>query len=336
MHGRRASLEEARFLVALVMIYRTLGNTGLSVSQVGLGTWPLAGNNGLAGYGAADEAQAEAAIHEALAAGITLFDTADVYGAGFAEELLGQILRNNDRVIVVTKGGMEPSSGQFDPDADKLARRAEASLKRLRREVLDIYLLHNPPPHLLALSSTYRAIEKLRKNGLVRWLGVSVARAENAWLVLDRPEVDIIQLPFSLINVTADLGLLTEAAIRGKAVLVREALANGLLSDKSLAGGIFASDDFRASMPAEIIEQVRSVALGWEPFRKSNESWVDFSLRFVLDRPEVSTVLVGARRPEHFPALKRAGAIVPGAEPRYGRSNGTHASSEFTSMYKGG
>jgi aryl-alcohol dehydrogenase-like predicted oxidoreductase len=294
------------------MLNRTLGATNICVSQVGLGTWPLAGNAGLNGYGKKDETAAESTIYEALAAGITIFDTADVYGDGFAESLLGRILPGGAAVFIVTKGGLIPSSGQFEWNSDAITRRAEASLNRLRRNTLDAYLLHNPPPYLLATGDIYRYLERLRSRNMVRFLGVSVARAEDAWLILDRPEVDIIELPFSLTNLTADFGLITEAARRGKAVVAREVLANGFLSDCALAGKSFEAADFRASVPSEVVDQIRQTTTAWSAYRRSDESWTDFALRFVLDRPEVSVALVGTRKPDHIPALKRAGTVPCG------------------------
>ncbi len=293
------------------MMYRPLGATNISVSQVGLGTWPLAGNDGLRGYGDKDEATAEATIYEALAAGITIFDTADVYGDGFAESLLGRILPD-DGVFIVTKGGLVPSSGQFEWNPDAITRKADASLNRLRRKTIDAYLLHNPPPYLLAIGDIYRCVENLRKRGMVRFIGVSVVRAEDAWLVLDRPEVDVIELPFSLANLTGDFGLITEAARRGKAILAREVLTNGFLCDRALPAASFAAGDFRACMPEEIKDQMRQIKMAWSRYRRPDESWTDFALRFVLDRPEVSVALVGARKPDQILALKRAGMVPIG------------------------
>jgi aryl-alcohol dehydrogenase-like predicted oxidoreductase len=128
------------------------------VSQVGLGTWPLAGNDGLAGYGPRDDARAEETIRRALEIGMSVFDTADVYGDGYAESLLGRLLteHGDSRSIVITKGGMIASDGTFDRDPDALRRRVAASRDRLQRATIDVYLLHNPPPYLLGIAEIYR------------------------------------------------------------------------------------------------------------------------------------------------------------------------------------
>jgi len=293
------------------MLLRSLGTTGLTVSQVGLGTWPLAGNRGLRGYGEADPAAAEATVRAALAEGVAFFDTAAIYGDGMAEELLGRVLaRREGNHIVCTKGGWGPTSG-FMSDPRAIGTQARASRARLQVEAIDVYLLHNVPPHLLGIADLYGPLLRLRDEGIVRHLGVSVVRARDAWLALDRPEIEVIELPYNFAHIEAD-PLLPRLYRAGKGLIVREALASGLVADR--AG--FGTGDFRAALPPEVFAAVREAKQAMAPYRREGEDWVDFALRFVLDRPEVACVLVGARRPEQVRAFGRAGKIAASAIPR--------------------
>lgn len=291
---------------------RALGKTGLYVSQIGLGTWPLAGNAGLPGYGELDSSSAEATVKKALDAGVTFFDTADVYGDGYAESLLGRLLERETReVSICTKGGLDLATGEFNAAPKFLERQFNASRDRLRKDRIDVYLLHNPPQNLLGLRELYRPLIKLRDWGLVDHIGVSVSLPAEAWLMLDRPEVEIIQVPFNFLYSDIDNGLLTQLCCAGKGILVREALANGLLTGKYESAVQLPGSDFRSQAPDQLFQAVSERMTTFNHYRRNEESWVDFALRFVLDRPEVFCVVVGARRPEHISAFFTAGQIKP-------------------------
>lgn len=290
---------------------RPLGLTGRTVSQAGLGTWPLAGNRGLRGYGAADPEAAEATILAALDAGVTFFDTAGIYGDGLAEELLGRLLpAERARFTLCTKGGWHPESG-FHGDGRRLEAEVDASRERLQTDCIDVYLLHNVPARLIGLPELHRPLLALRDRHRIRHAGVSVVYARDAWLTLDRPEIEVVELPYNLAHPDAAplLPLLHRA---GKGVIVREALVSGMLRERAS----FAADDFRASLPPEVMAAVKEVKRTLDPYRRPGETWADFALRFVLDRAEVSCVAVGVRRPEQIEILKRAGRIAASALPR--------------------
>ena len=295
------------------MILRQIGTTGPRVSQIGLGTWPLAGNDGLPGYGALDPERAEATVQAAVEAGISVFETANVYGDGFAERLLGRLIPDDAGQVVCTKGGFAMFSGAaaFTPEA--LVNEFEASCERLNRQVIDVYLLHNPPPHLIGLLDVYRPLLKLRDQGRLRHLGVAVRASHDGWLALDRPEISIVQLPYNILQCEADDGFLEAAARYGKAVLARETLVNGLLPNHRNGQAVYAADDFRSSIPIALRRSIDENIQRLDPYRHRHESWVDFALRFVLDRPEIACAVVGARRPEQIKALKTAGLIHPSA-----------------------
>jgi aryl-alcohol dehydrogenase-like predicted oxidoreductase len=288
-----------------------LGKIGRRISQVGLGTWPLAGNVGIGGYGSADPELAEATIHAALAAGISLFETANVYGDGFAERLLGRLVPDADESnVICTKGGFRQfkKTGAFQPR--ELKNEFEASRERLRRETIDIYLLHNPPAYLIGLSELYRPILELKDHGWIEYIGIAVAYVQDAWLALDRPEVEVIQLPYNFMQFDAEQGLLHRAHQQGKGIIARETLANGLLTGRYHRESCFPDGDFRQTLPEHIWTAVSEAHGIFNSYRRASESWVDFALRYVLDRPEISCAIVGARTPEHVQNLVKAGTIV--------------------------
>ena len=295
------------------MMERRLGRSPLRVSQGGLGTWPLAGNDGLPGYGRCDRDLALATLRSALEAGVTFIDTAPVYGGGLAERMIGQVLqRFPSPVVVCTKGGWDPSTSTFDPDPRKLERQVHESLERLQRDVLDVYLLHNVPARLMGVRELYQPLVALREKGRIGHIGVSVVHARDAMLAIDRSEIEVVELPYNFIHPEAE-DVLPGLASAGKGVVVREALANGLLAGRHGPATRFAPDDFRSTIPSEVRAWIDSEMRAFEPYRRTGEEWIDFALRFVLDRPEVSTVLVGARTPEHVKAFGRAGEIAASA-----------------------
>lgn len=288
------------------MLTRELGRSGLHCSQVALGTWPLAGSTGILGYAGIDETVAHDIVTTAIASGVTLFDTANVYGDGLAERLLGKLLAPSH--LVCTKGGWDVERGRFNSDPAFIEEAFLRSRERLSRQVVDIYLLHNPPGHLIGVADLYRPLLSLRSRGLVRLIGVSVATPRDAWLTLDVDHVDVVQLPYNFALSEADQGFLQRAHAQGRAVLVREALGNGLLTGKYRSVSQFSRDDFRSRWPADLVTTAAAALAEWQPFRRAGESWVEFALRFVLDRPEVSAVVVGARTVEQIIESIRAGS----------------------------
>lgn len=293
---------------------RTLGMTGLSISQLGFGSWPIAGSCGIPGYDASDPETARITIREAVAGGITLFDTADVYGDGAAETLLGEVLEPiRQDVTICTKGGWDliQNAPNFSPKF--LRDRVEASLGRLRTNFIDIYLLHSPPAHLIGIRDLYQPLVHLRERGRIRYIGVSVAHANDALLAIDVPEVEVIQLPYNLLLPDAEWGafLYNRRGSAGKGLIIREALGNGLITGKYSHPSQFTKHDFRSTLSAEYLTQVQEQLNRLCPYRRQEESMVQFALRFVLDRPQVASVLVGARTPEQLQEALHVGEITP-------------------------
>ena len=237
------------------MRMRPLGTTGLDVSEIGIGTWAFGGDE----WGAPDDARAIATIRAAVADGVTLIDTADVYGYGHSEELVAEALAGSaSDVMVCSKAGNDiydtPRQAGGGPkrfSADYLARAVEGSLRRLRRDAVDIYLLHNPSLDVLVEDEAMGALRAARDRGHVRFVGASVYTAAEGRAAIELGQADIVMITHNLLNHDESSRLLAAAAARGCAVMARSVLANGLLTGNYDARSSFAADD-RSSPGASI------------------------------------------------------------------------------------
>jgi aryl-alcohol dehydrogenase-like predicted oxidoreductase len=285
------------------MRMRRLGRTGLSVSEVGFGGWAIGGNAWGNSYGDTDDLVSKAAIHKALELGITLFDTADVYGQGHSEALLGEVLTewNGPPPVVVTKGGINfyRKDGTLEPDWTPLAlaHAVQQSLIRLRREALDVFLLMNPPVEDLDRFRVWETLDALRRAGKIKWVGASVAEpADGVWLLQNNLPVDVLQIGYSLFYQGATTELLPLARKRKVGILAREPLANGFLTGKYGPDDVFPEGDIRAALPPEYVAAMAQTAAQLDFLRRDGvRTAAQAALRFVLDDPAISSVIVGAK-----------------------------------------
>ncbi|MEE8603137.1 aldo/keto reductase [Euzebya tangerina] len=306
---------------------RTLGRTGLEVSEVGLGAWAIGGD-----WGEVSETDAMATLHAAVDAGVTLIDTADVYGDGRSERLVGQLLRDRPEVdlVVATKAGrrLDPheASGY---DRTNLETFVDRSLTNLGVDQLDLVQLHCPPWETYYQRSTYEAMEAITAAGKVAHWGVSVEKVEEALKAITHPVVETVQVIFNAFRQRPAELLFREAAARDVGILARVPLASGLLTGKMSAETTFAEDDHRnfnadgeafdvgetfAGVPFEVgleaVERIRAI-LG---DGADTDAMVSFALRWILSFDAVSTVIPGAKRPEQA----MANAAVSGEGPLRG------------------
>ncbi len=217
------------------MRYRNLGRTGLRVSEVGFGAWAIGGNAHGNSYGPTDDATSVAAIRKAVDLGCTFFDTADVYGWGHSEEILGHALEGRrDDVVLATKVGGDFYHGgvrmNFDPGYIGFA--LERSLRRLLTDHLDLYQLHNPPAESMGDPSTYDALESLKAEGKIAHYGISIHEASEGLLCLEAGKPEVLQIPFSLFRQEWIDELLPAAQRAGVGIVAREPLGNGFLAGK--------------------------------------------------------------------------------------------------------
>lgn len=292
------------------MNYRNFGNTDLKVSQVGFGAWAIGGEAKVGGmpigWGPADDAVSVSAIHAALDAGINFFDTADFYGLGHSEALLGKVLHGNKDAIIATKVGQRNINDKIvlDYSAKYIIDACGESLKRLKRECIDYYQLHAARMAHLEAGEGIEAMHTLKQQGKIRYWGLSLntfAPAPEADWMMDNNVGDGFQLVFNLINQRA-YDVMQRAAQNGYGVIARMPLQFGLLTGKFNAGTTFTPNDHRNfRLTPEIMERSLQILKEniWPIADAEQLSPTALALSFILSCPEVSTVIPGIRTPEH-------------------------------------
>jgi aryl-alcohol dehydrogenase-like predicted oxidoreductase len=268
---------------------RPFGNTGLSVSEIGIGGWQL----GERGWNGPDEAESLRIVHGALDAGVNFVDTAPCYGGGESERLLGKALAGRrDRVVLCTKFGRSPEGIDFD--AGRIAWSVEQSLRRLQTDHLDVVLLHNPPVECLDGGSAphFETLERLRDQGIVRFYGASVDWPAEIETVCRTSRSQALEVWLSVFH-QEPWQQVEAAAGRGLGTIVKVPLESGWLSGKYDSGSTF--DDVRARWSREDIARRGALLDRVRGLLPSGVSLVAGALRFVLANPGVSTVIPGAK-----------------------------------------
>jgi aryl-alcohol dehydrogenase-like predicted oxidoreductase len=291
------------------MKYRKFGNTELTVSEIGFGSWAIGGDAMVGetaiGWGKADDITSKAAIHEALDAGINFFDTADIYGLGHSESLLGEVLTGNQQAIIATKVGNVARNNQFTTDYTKsyIIQACEASLKRLRRATIDYYQLHSARVQQLQQDECIEAMQQLHHQGKIRYWGISLntfTPDAEANYFMEHGVGNGFQLVLNMINQKA-LPVIKEAVAKGYGIIARMPLQFGLLTGKFDTNTKFAVSDHRHNrLTSDVIDRsLRAVEPLWELCNKYQVTKTQLALSYILSYSEVSTVIPGIRTPEH-------------------------------------
>lgn len=225
------------------MQQRPLGNTGRSVSALGLGTWQLG-----ADWGEVDEAEALEVLATAADAGVTLFDTADVYGDGRSEQLIGRFLRERGEhgITVATKMGRRLPQEKANYSPDNFRAWTDRSRRNLGVDTLELVQLHCPPSSVIDDASTYDELDRLVDDGAIAAYGVSVETSAQALSAISRPGVTNVQIILNPFRLKPLDEVLPAAADAGVAIFARVPLASGLLSGRYTSRTRFAADDHRS------------------------------------------------------------------------------------------
>jgi aryl-alcohol dehydrogenase-like predicted oxidoreductase len=283
------------------MRYRILGKTALEVSEVGFGGWQIGGNAYGNSYGPTDDKQSLAAIERALDLGCNFFDTADVYGHGHSEELLGQGLREHrEEVIIATKVGGDFYHGapRMNFNSDYLEFALGKSCERLGSVYIDLYQLHNPPIQLVKDGRIFKTLEKFKASGKIRHYGISIHDPQEGLLAMRDEELGTIQVAFNIMRQEAKNQLFREATRNKVGIIAREPLANGFLAGKLKPESSFLEGDIRHNFPQEYISQLTLAADKLRFLESNDRTLAQAALRFVLDHRDVSTVIPGAKTRE--------------------------------------
>lgn len=293
------------------MNYRKFGNTDLTVSEIGFGTWAIGGAAFVGelaiGWGPSDDNVSMAAIHAALDAGINFFDTADFYGLGHAETLLGNAIGNRKDILIASKVGQKAGDdGKVQHDYTKayMIKACEQSLQRLKRDSIDFHHLHVARMHHLENGECIEAMQQLQQEGKIRYWGISLITFDpfpEAEFFFKNNLGNGFQLVFNLINQKA-LPLLTRAAEQGYGVIARMPLQFGLLSGNIKPETTFSNDDHRSYRVTPAITEATLQILSkevWPLCDKYGTTESGLALSYILSYPEISTVIPGIRTPKH-------------------------------------
>lgn len=299
---------------------RQLGDSDLDLTTVGLGTWAIGGGDWDFGWGPQDDKESIAAIRRALDLGINWIDTAAIYGLGHAEEIVAQaVAGRRDEVTIATKCGLRWKPGGTTPfgqlDAASVREEAEASLKRLDTDVIDLYQIHWPNPEK-NVEEAWGVIADLIDEGKVRYAGVSNFNVSQLERLRKIHAVTSLQPPYNMLERGAEDELLGYCAGNHIGVIGYSPMKAGLLTGKYSKEGVAAlpkndwrrgSDQFKEpnlSANLNLIEQLKPIA------KRNGMSLGQLAIAWVLRRSEVTAAIVGARRPKQIEETVEAGDQV--------------------------
>jgi aryl-alcohol dehydrogenase-like predicted oxidoreductase len=298
---------------------RRLGKTGFDVSEIGFGAWAIGGS-----WGETDDDVSLEAMRAAVDAGVTFFDTADVYGDGRSERLVAQLLRErSEPIVVATKFGRRAAQQVGSYSYENLRAWLERSRENLRVDMVDLVQMHCPPWEAYYTPSVFEACERLVEEGLVRSYGVSVEKVEEALKAIEYPGVATVQIIFNIFRQRPAELFFEQARRRDVGVIVRVPLASGLLTGKFGRDTSFASDDHRSfnrhgeqfdagetfsgvdyERGLEAVEELRALV-------PEGATLAQLALRWILGFEAVSTVIPGAKTAEQARANAAAADLPP-------------------------
>jgi len=283
------------------MEYRELGNSGLMVSEVILGTWSMGGTE----WGTTDDSESIAAIGRGIELGITTIDTAPAYGWGHAEELVGEAIQGYPReeLIIASKTGLDHDEARpffRNCSREHVIRTIDESLSRLRTEYIDLHQIHWPDPDT-PLEETMEAMVEIQQAGKVRHIGVSNFDADLMEGALKATKIASLQPPYNLFRRGIETDILPFCREHGIGVIVYSPLAKGLLTGKFKGDETFPENDVRRHNPqfhgeefeknAAMVERLRPIA------EKYGKTRAQLAIRWILEQPGISAAIVGAKRP---------------------------------------
>jgi aryl-alcohol dehydrogenase-like predicted oxidoreductase len=301
------------------MQQRTLGRTGFTVGEVGLGCWQFGGD-----FGPMTKQTAVEIMMAAVENGTTLFDTADVYGNGRSEARIGHFLADTGRDLrVITKFGREADVYPDKYTEQTLRQKTEESLKRLGVDCLDLTQLHCVPMPILQDGAIFDWLRTLQDEGKIRHFGASVESVEEASVCLAHADLASLQIIFNIFRQKPITELLPRAQAQNVAIIVRLPLASGLLAGKFTKDTTFVATDHRnynrdgryfnvgetfAGLPFEKGVELADAVKAWVP---EGMTMAQMAMRWILDHEAVSVVIPGASSPKQAIDNARASDLPP-------------------------
>ena len=289
------------------MHYRKLGKTNYEISEVAFGAWAIGGT-----WGANNDNVSNDALDKALEMGVTFFDTADVYGGGHSERLLGEVKKSTDKkMIIATKAGRGLNPHVYEGyNLENIRAFVEQSLVNLQVERLDLLQLHCPPTQVFDNEAFFEDLKSLIDEGKIAHLGVSVEKVSEAMRAIEYDHVSTVQIIFNMFRLKPAEVFLQKAKEKNVGVIARVPLASGMLTGKMTKDTKFAADDHRSfnrngesfdkgetfsGVPYEIgLKAVEAL----EEIKPEGLSMAQFALAWILQHEAVSCVIPGGRTPE--------------------------------------
>lgn len=306
---------------------RTFNRTGINVSEIGLGCWQLGGD-----WGEVPESTAESILKTAVNNGVSFFDTADVYGDGRSEKLIGRFLqKRSENIFVATKVGR---TGDLYPDGytkESMRKRIDMSLQRLQVESVDLVQLHCIPTNVMADGEVFDWLREFKQQGLIKQFGASVESMDEALLCLQQDDLCSLQIIFNIFRQKPIHTIFETAKANNVALIIRLPLASGLLAGKFTKSSEFASNDHRnfnrdgrlfnvgetfAGLP---FEKGVELADALKTFVPDNMTMAQWAMRWILDYDAVSVVIPGASRPEQAAQNAAVSELEPLGEEKHER-----------------
>jgi aryl-alcohol dehydrogenase-like predicted oxidoreductase len=300
---------------------RTLGNSDLNITPVGYGAWAIGGSGWQFAWGSQDDNDSIAAIHRSLELGVNWIDTAAVYGLGHSEEVVAKALKSwsGPRPYVFTKCGLRwDAKGQVQKvlKADSIRREVEDSLRRLQLDVIDLYQIHWPPdPDSPDLEEGWATMAELKREGKVRWIGVSNFNVQQLKRARAIAPVTSLQPPYSLIHREVEAEVLPYCLRQGIGVIVYSPMASGLLTGAMTRERIakLPKDDWRKghadfnepnlSRNLALVERLKQIG------KRHGRSPGEVAVAWTLHNPAVTGAIVGARNAKQAEGVMRAGDL---------------------------
>jgi aryl-alcohol dehydrogenase-like predicted oxidoreductase len=294
------------------MKYRKLGKNGPEISVIGFGSWAIGGGGWASAWGDQDDQLSIESIRAALDAGVTFYDTAAAYGLGHSEEIVGQALKGDrQKVILATKCGLvwdEDKKITKNGTYDSVINEAEASLRRLGTDYIDLYQMHWPDTDQHApAEETMRAMEKLVQDGKIRYVGVSNYSVQLLEESLAVRHVDALQPPYSILRPAAEKELLPFCLEKGIGVVGYSSLTSGLLSGNYTYDTKFDESDWRSRNKAhtgeglrknvDIVEKLKVIA------SRLDLTMPQLAVAYTLAHPALTSAIVGVRKPSHITSV---------------------------------
>ncbi|MBF8303012.1 MAG: Aldo/keto reductase [Candidatus Dadabacteria bacterium] len=278
------------------MKLKRLGRTNVLVSEIGFGAWAISGR----GYGPTDDKDSIRALHRALDLGVNFIDTADIYGDGHSEELIGRVLRgrNDKEAIIATKFGWDfyrDGGIRSNLKRNYISFALEKSLKRLGREWIDIYQIHNSKPDDIERDNVYETLDEFKKQGKIRFYGVSAYYVEDGIEAIKTGKPDTIQIIYNILEQEVEVKLFPLAIKNDIGIIAREPLASGLLTGKYNENSKFPKTDHRHGWSKKFLEESARKVSRLKFLEKEGQTLIQAALRFSLSYKAVSVVIPGAK-----------------------------------------